>query len=683
VSGPTTAAGPRRVAILGGGMAAMAAAWRLSAPEHRDHVESVTVYQRGWRLGGKGASSRGVHGRIEEHGLHVWLGYYDNAFRLMRECYEELDRTTTDPDCPIRTWRDAFAPAPTIGLGSRSPEGWSHWTATFSPNDQLPGDPLELAAAMSPAEFVVRAWRLLTDFARSLDDDGRATDDGGTVLSASPVPPRARAGGDDALVWWRHAGDLLAAGALEAVSLAAGLSPVEAWRDRLRGTLDDHPARRRAFELVDLVTTCLRGVATDGLLVDPRGFRAIDGEEFCDWLARHGAAAETFESPLVTGVYDLAFAYHDGDPAQPMFSAGTGLYMSALMYFGYRGSIFWKMQAGMGDVVFAPLYQALRARGVRFEFYHRVDELRPDAAGTALDEVVLGVQLDPDRRPDDPLVRVKGLPCFPVARDEHEATLEDTHAPRDDAGVLRLRVGVDVDEVVFALPIGMVPEVCGPLLECDRRWRTMARELGTVATQAAQLWLREDETALGIVAEGVTLTGHVKPFDTMASMTHLLPREDWPEGDGPRSLWYLCSTMRTDDEPAGVEGVRAAAVHHLERHLRDAAPGVCDGRGFRWDLLVGDDATVGPDRLESQFLVANTDPSERYTQSLPGTGRHRLRPDESGFAALTLAGDWTDCGLNVGCIEAAAVSGLQAANAVLGRARWDGISGLWEPVDRR
>ena len=34
-------------------------------------------------------------------------------------------------------------------------------------------------------------------------------------------------------------------------------------------------------------------------------------------------------------------------------------------------------------------------------------------------------------------------------------------------------------------------------------------------------------------------------------------------------------------------------------------------------------------------------------------------------------------GLNAGCIEAAAVSGLQAANAVLGRSRNDRIAGTW------
>ena len=53
-------------------------------------------------------------------------------------------------------------------------------------------------------------------------------------------------------------------------------------------------------------------------------------------------------------------------------------------------------------------------------------------------------------------------------------------------------------------------------------------------------------------------------------------------------------------------------------------------------------------------------------QSRPAATRYRLRPDESGYDNLVLAGDWTDNGLNAGCIEAATISGLQAANARAG-----------------
>ena len=105
-----------KVAILGGGMAGLSAAWRLSSPGWQDRFDAITVYQRGWRLGGKAASSRGVHDRIEEHGLHIWLGSYENAFTLLRECYTEIDRATEDPECPIQTWDQALIPADELGM---------------------------------------------------------------------------------------------------------------------------------------------------------------------------------------------------------------------------------------------------------------------------------------------------------------------------------------------------------------------------------------------------------------------------------------------------------------------------------------------------------------------------------------------------------------------------------------
>jgi uncharacterized protein with NAD-binding domain and iron-sulfur cluster len=46
----------KRIVILGGGPAAMAAAFELTdRPDWQDRYE-VTIYQMGWRLGGKCAS---------------------------------------------------------------------------------------------------------------------------------------------------------------------------------------------------------------------------------------------------------------------------------------------------------------------------------------------------------------------------------------------------------------------------------------------------------------------------------------------------------------------------------------------------------------------------------------------------------------------------------------------------
>src|SRR5689334_6786173 len=147
-------------------MAGVAAAWRLSEPGWEREFESITIYQRGFRLGGKGASSRGEHGRVEEHGLHVWLGYYDNAFRLLRECYAELDRPTTDPAAPIGTWREAMFPAADVGLEDRHGDAWRHWIGSFAANDLDPGDPLGPDdGPPNIVELTRRGVQLIIDFA--------------------------------------------------------------------------------------------------------------------------------------------------------------------------------------------------------------------------------------------------------------------------------------------------------------------------------------------------------------------------------------------------------------------------------------------------------------------------------------------------------------------------------------
>ncbi|HKY48699.1 MAG TPA: FAD-dependent oxidoreductase, partial [Acidimicrobiia bacterium] len=186
---PNTSGPKERVAILGGGVAGLAAAWRLSEPGWQGRFQSITVYERSWRLGGKAASSRGPNGRIEEHGLHVWLGYYENAFRLVREVYEELDRESRRPQAPFKKWTDAFKPASEIGLEDFRDGRWDHWVATFSPNDETPGEPDASSGPMSVLDFVRRSLRLLADFYVSLED--QSAEPGKITISASPTPPQA------------------------------------------------------------------------------------------------------------------------------------------------------------------------------------------------------------------------------------------------------------------------------------------------------------------------------------------------------------------------------------------------------------------------------------------------------------------------------------------------------------
>lgn len=687
----------RRVAILGGGMAGLTAAWQLSAPDCRDDFE-VTVYQRGWRLGGKGASSRGTHGRIEEHGLHVWLGYYDNAFRLVREVYEALDRPATDPQCPIRTWREAFAPADRVGVADRVGPVWSHWMATFTRNDDEPGRADPRQQPLSAATFVRRGLDLLLDFAdSSAARRSPAPAPRAVVLSGSPQPPPAPPVHLDVLL--RQAELLTMVGAVQSLRLLSAGVPADGlvldFLDRIQqdialrvGADDD---ARRAGYLADLVVACLRGIIRDGLLAGPAGFASIDDLDFRAWLARHGASAESLDSPLVRGMYDLVFAYEQGDPARPRFSAGLGLFLAGKMFFEYKGAIFWSMQAGMGDVVFAPMYQALRARGVRFAFFHRVDQLHLSPDGGSVEAVTLGRQANVADGHYEPLIRVNGLPCFPSLPLEEQLTapvpadLESHWTDRAAETPLRLRAGRDFDDVVLATSLGMVPHVCGELIRHSSRWRRMVDGVATVATQSLQLWLRSSEDALGWPHRGATVSAYVNPFDTYASMSHLVDREDWPRHDRPAAIGYFCSVLPdrwVADPAAAHRAVRRNAVGYLTRDVRHFWPAsVCDRDGFRWDLLHGGAAPATEARLDTQYWRANVDPSDRYVQSLPGTGAHRLRADQTGYANLFLAGDWINSGLNAGCIEAAAMAGVQAANAVRRRPLTEGIIGTWYGLD--
>jgi|RhiMetdeSRZDD1v2_1073273.scaffolds.fasta_scaffold04640_12 uncharacterized protein with NAD-binding domain and iron-sulfur cluster len=684
-------------------MAGTAAAWRLSEPGWRDELESITVYQRGWRLGGKGASSRGPNGRIEEHGLHLWLGYYENSFRLLRECYAELDRPRTDPAAPIQTWRDAMIPSQTVGLEDRRGDGWHHWLGQFTPNDLLPGEPDGAGRELTLVDTLRRALQLITDFLDSLPDDRLGS--GRVTLSGSPEVPA----GPNPLVTGFRASVLAAI--LEATAQMRGIldrstiaSSVEALdraiattNEALLSMVEEDPDLRRTWHLVAVMTAVVRGMLADGIVTDRRGFRALNDEDFLDWIMRHGAPAEVAEFAFIRGLYDLVFAEGGAARARRGVSAGVAVFLTTKMFFEYRGAIFWKMAAGMGDVVFAPLYQALRRRGVRFEFFHRVDELHLSGDRARIEAVTVGRQarLAPGLESYEPLVRVGGLPSFPsrplvdqldASSDIEDQPLESYFCDWPDAETRVLRHGEDFDVAVFAISIGMAPIVCRELIADRREWRAMVEHVTTTATQAVQVWLREDEPTLGWRDPGTTVSAYEQPFHTWASMPQLIEAEDWPVGDRPGSIAYFCGALEARWPPGGPAHdyvaehraeVRANAVELLERRVAHLLPGTSANGSFRWDLLCGRDGHAGRSAIDTQLCLANIDPSDRYVQCAPGTDAYRLRADESGYDNLFLAGDWTDHGLNAGCIEAATISGLQAGNAVLGRSRSYRIAGTW------
>lgn len=457
-------------------------------------------------------------------------------------------------------------------------------------------------------------------------------------------------------------------------------------RARLGPTAQLSDGARRDWYLCDILIATFRGLLADGVFTHPDGLQRIDDDDFAEWLLRHGAHPEAARCGFVTTLmYDLPFAYRDGDARQPSIAAGVALLGALRILFTSTGAVAWKMRAGMGDIVFAPLFEVLERRGVRFEFFQRVESLHLDETRTRVEQVRLTRQArlrDPSR-PYRPLVEVAGLPCWPNAPLAGQLTeplsaadAESFWSAKPPAGPpVVLRDGIDFDQLVLAIPVGAHPYVCEELLEADPRWRAMAERLETIYTQAFQVWLSAGPDELGAAWPQVTSGGYYEPFDTYADMRQLIGRECWQPGQ-VGSIAYFCNAMPT---PKGLssrsdrslpiraaEQVKANAIAFLEQATGELWPGGVERYpdGFRWDLLVDDEERSGSARFDAQFWRANVDPSERYVLSLPGTSRYRLAPDESGFANLTLAGDWTRCGLDSGCVEAAVTSGLLAAHAL-------------------
>jgi uncharacterized protein with NAD-binding domain and iron-sulfur cluster len=463
--------------------------------------------------------------------------------------------------------------------------------------------------------------------------------------------------------------------------------------------IENDPELSVLWQGIDLATAAMRGILRFGLVSDPRGFDAINDYDFREWLRINGASERSLESAFIRGAYDLVFAYEDGDYKRPRHGAGVALRGALRMLFSSRGSIFWKMHAGMGDTVFAPMYELLKKRGVAFRFFHRLENVRlANAADLAQGEraYVKALEFDVQAKIKNgkdyaPLIDVGGLPCWPSKPDysqladgsklEREERDFESHWERRHIATKTLRVTEDFDFVVLAVGLGAIPYVCKDLVQRDLRWRDMVTHIKTVNTQAFQIWLREDMEQLGWSDPPLALSAFVHPFETWADMSHLIREERWKVK--PRAIAYFCSVLKDPVSPREISAsayprrrrleVRENAIRYLNDEISRLWTKAVKRRGeFRWDLLMDPTEkatgrrTRASDkaRFDSQYWTANVSPSERYVLSLPGTQKYRISPLDNTYDNLTIAGDWTTCGLDAGCVEAAVISGRLAAHAI-------------------
>jgi uncharacterized protein with NAD-binding domain and iron-sulfur cluster len=731
--------GKRKVAILGGGVGAMTTAFALTDPNNPNHKNyDITVYQIGWRIGGKGASGRNMDSdkgyRIEEHGLHVWFGCYDNAFRIMQQAYGELDRP---PDSPLATWRDAFKPHSFAVLTQRFKEKWYFRPGAFPTNNIVPGE----GGLLPLWDYIIIMIKWLRISLKStkyadLNQDISGDDD----IRFPGLPERKW----DRLVskfedrtlncFLRmvHTFHLLPfiGNIIERFLLwVFRLFVKRHWR-KVKKSVQNNPHDNWSWTLVNFCYATFNGIVREKLF--SRGLNAANGRDYREWVGDYAIPDGDIliNSTWITGIYDGMFAYEDGDnsippnhhyPPKSNMEAGVALRTGLRQFLTYKGAAVWKMQASMAEVVFTPLYEVLKQRGVKFKFFHQVKHLKPSEDGRTIEEITIAEQIKvkPEQESKggyEPIFDVKGISCWPSTPfydqlvngedlKKSGANLEDPFSPWEPAEQKVLRIHEDFDDVVLGISLGGLPYICSDLVKMSNKWQNMLQHMKTTRTMGGQLWLNKTAFELGwtMMRQPLTSGYESTPMDTWADMSHLIDKESWSAGQYPdtdqsfpKNIGYYCGVMV--DEPLqeqspdgfidkqhmspteGTKFVRGVMLDYLKTKIALFFPKALNPEGqVRWELLVDAKANNKGEenRLDSQYYRANTFPSERYVLSVAGSNQYRLPAhDSEEFTNLYLAGDWTDHNMNVGCVESAVMSALLASNALSSYPEKENIIGL-------
>ncbi|MCG6192385.1 NAD(P)-binding protein [Leptospira sp. FAT2] len=682
------------IVILGGGLSSLVTAYEITSKPGWEKKYDITVYQLGWRLGGKCASGRNqsVYNRIEEHGLHIWFGFYDHAFQLIQKCYNELGRTLTQP---LATWEEAFKPANYFVLEENVNGSYQPWPISFPMNDQIPGESVELPDPKTYPSLILdyvnqyyknnqqyifpdnehsedqSIWKQILEWIEDTIEDVGLDLIGKTILVLKNLLDKL-------------SNDFPHDRFLRILDLFAKTL----WQ-RIEKKIESNTEARRFWILMDFSLTNIKGMIVDKVF--EKGFESIDDYDYREWLRHHGASEITINSAIVQAIYGLVF----GGVDQYTFAAGTALKGALRMVFTYKGAVAYRMQAGMGDTILTPMYEILKRRGVHIKFFHRVRELIPGTANgkACIQSVRVGKQVNLKNDEYSPLIDVKGLGCWPseplydqivegeILKKEN-VDLENYWSDWKDREEIVLEYGKDFDRLVFGISIGAIPFVCPQILEENSQWKQMTETITTCLTDAFQLWMFPDTAGLGWKYwknEPPILGSYVEPFDTWCDMSHLINRESWPDDMFPNQIAYFCgpspsgiapkNPLANPDIPAEMEKLKARIVKFLDQDARGLWPASTPtGKtsGFNWNLLIDQDKTLGAKRIDSQYVRLNIQPTERYVLSVKGSTKYRLPAGDNGYSNLVITGDWIQNSvLNAGCVESTVVSGIEAASCFL------------------
>ncbi len=653
-----------RVVILGAGCGAIATAFWLTSTKELCERYKVSIYTHGWRLGGKAASGRDEdHGQaIQEHGLHILMGWYEIAFKTIRACYAEWRK---EPDNPFKTWCDAFTPLRQVTLEQQLPNDqtgeWYPWNMKFPKNRHTPGEPAsDLRLQVVPT---ILGW----------------------LKKHLWSEPRLGPAGEIQVTGLRNLKSM------HRKAVRAAKHPnlsIDIYKDLARSLVEFQgwfqglaqpplvAAGSRGEEIcafTDYAIALMKGYIRDVLPDWNKGIEKLDEIEYRAWLKTAGMSDKYLSFAPVRVLYDLAFAYERGDSstiANGRIAAGSGLRALLMMTLDYKGAPLWKMNAGMGDTIFSPMYSVLKARGVDIHFFHRVTNIHLSNDGKSIESISMYRQVKLLKSTYTPFRKVKGFPSWPseprwseieggAAKDAWD--LESMWCQYRVEPDFELK---DFDLVVLAIPPASLPILGQELLDKSPAIQAMHQNTQSVATQASQLWLKPKLAKLGWKLGPTVLSTYADPFRSWGEMSHLLAMEDWPKPK-PHSCEYFCGTLIPPRQmppfnsynfpKQQADRVKQEFAGWMRSNIGQLWPNAAAGGGIDTGLVV------------HEFYRANLDPSELYVQTFPNSVQYRLKPGDTsrtGIDNLYFAGDWTRGKVNGGCAEGAFESGKMAAEAI-------------------
>jgi len=721
-----------KVVVVGGGPSGLSAAYHLtSAANPRAAELDVAVYQMGWRLGGKGATGRDPENdRILEHGIHGFAGFYWNSTEMLKGAYEVLNPGAVPnlselPGRLPRCIEEALIPSDAIVLTNYYTGRQCQRTLVLAPGDGP--HPWERAPDMGAQDVVKAIAQYAMALVQALIESGEKKGWFARLLLWGPERIERKLVGELAAVLGhakagRHEHLLKGFDALLGWLVNHALRPSDKW-----------DTARLAFNVIDYYRTIIKGLIAEGLLdiekvsggpgvsFTVKGIDSVDHLNYTDWLHQHGLHPMTMASSFTHSTAYVCFSLPGGDSSQvPTMSAASFLLWELRTAFSRRNHFYW-FRLGTGETIIKPVYQALQANGVRFEFFHKLIDVELATDGSTVESLTFQRQarvkgdaayqpLRPAKRaevgevwPDEPLWDQLENADEILAHLRHDPHLgmptlglESAWCAWQPDDQVVLRRGVDFDIAVVAMPPAAIEHFARSLAD-HPRIRPAVDKLESVQTMQLHLWFNKSVEQMGLhvpqspgAVNRYTTVSLPDPLNALVDFTDTMAYEGWTEADRPQTLVQLCGPLqnlglRDSDylNPDYPEQIWRRAAVVAGQWMRTAGVALPQARGdrtmnqlsFDFQSLWHDgDEHKGEQRLWSQYIRANIDPSELYVLSPKGSASARPQPWDV-LDNLAVAGDWVYTGINIGSFEGATMGGKLASYAVSGYPTMEQIPG--------